>query len=140
MNKYIKVLGFLVFFACLDCKSQDAHQEDNLSIKYEAKTRGSSFLMTIENGKFNFSSSDTKKTKVLSKTQISKLTKLVNEIDLSQMNQMEAPSEKRYTDGAMFAALNITKDNTTYSSVEFDHGNPPKALRSLYAYIISLNE
>ena len=140
MNKYIKVLGFLVFFACLDCKSQDAHQEDKLSIKYEAKTRGSSFLMTIENGKFNFSSLDTKQTKVLSKTQISKLTELVNEIDLSQMNQMEAPSEKRYTDGAMFASLNITKNSNKYNSVEFDHGNPPKALSSLYAYLISLNE
>jgi hypothetical protein len=140
MNKYIKILGLLVFFTCLECKGQDTNQDNILSIKYEAKTRGSSFLLTITNDKLNFSSIDRKNNKVLTKTQKSKLIQLVNEIDLSQMNLLEAPSEKRYTDGAMFATLSITKDNKTYKTSEFDHGNPPKVLSSLYVYLISLNE
>lgn len=140
MNKYIKILGLLVFFTCLECKGQDTNQDNILSIKYEAKTRGSSFLLTITNDKLNFSSIDRKNNKVLTKTQKSKLIQLVNEIDLSQMNLLEAPSEKRYTDGAMFATLSITKDNKTYKTSEFDHGNPPKVLSSLYAFLISLND
>jgi hypothetical protein len=140
MNKYIKILGLLVFFTCLECKGQDTNQDNILSIKYEAKTRGSSFLLTITNDKLNFSSIDRKNNKVLTKTQKSKLMQLINEIDLSQMNLLEAPSEKRYTDGAMFATLSITKDNKTYKTSEFDHGNPPKVLSSLYVYLISLNE
>ena len=129
-----------MFFTCLECKGQDTNQDNILSIKYEAKTRGSSFLLTITNDKLNFSSIDRKNNKVLTKTQKSKLIQLVNEIDLSQMNLLEAPSEKRYTDGAMFATLSITKDNKTYKTSEFDHGNPPKVLSSLYVYLISLNE
>lgn len=140
MKNYSRILCVCILFAFTDCKSQENIEESKLTVKYEAKTRGSYFLIHIINGELNFNSSDQKEIQVLTKDQKSKLIQLVNEIDLSQMNLLEAPSEKRYTDGAMFATLSITKDNKTYKTSEFDHGNPPKVLSSLYVYLISLNE
>ncbi|MBL4568525.1 MAG: hypothetical protein JKY69_02310, partial [Flavobacteriaceae bacterium] len=42
-----------------------------------------------------------------------------------------APTDDRIRDAALHATLTIILGDKTYSSQTFDHGNPPKELKSL---------
>ena len=60
---------------------------------------------------------------------------LVQEERLSEIENLEAPTEKRFTDGALSASFTIKKDDVVYTSSDFDHQNPPKELKELYQFL-----
>ena len=56
-------------------------------------------------------------------------------VDLEQVPNLKAPTEKRFYDGAAIATLKITVQGKTYETTEFDHGTPPAAIADLVTKI-----
>jgi len=76
---------------------------------------------------------------VLSKNQVSNLKTLLTAINLSSIDSLKAPSEKRTYDAAISAYFKITVDGVLYTSSTFDHEHPPKELDKLYQFIKTMN-
>jgi hypothetical protein len=53
------------------------------------------------------------------------------EVDLEEIPNLKAPTEKRFYDGAAIANINIIYKGKTYESNGFDHGNPPLEIEKL---------
>ena len=69
---------------------------------------------------------------VLNNVQLKSIKDVLSEIKLAEIKDLEAPSNKRFSDGALSASFTIKKDTVSYMSSDFDHGNPPKELKVLY--------
>ena len=78
--------------------------------------------------------------KACSKDDWSKLMNLLNAVDLKNISKLKAPTEARLYDGAAIAQLIILKENVTFESSSFDHGNPPKEIEALVQEILSMSE
>ncbi|GGH36584.1 hypothetical protein IA57_06375 [Mangrovimonas yunxiaonensis] len=68
------------------------------------------------------------------------LVKKIEAIGLANMATLEVPSKDHQFDGALIANLKITTQDTTYQTPSFDHGNPPKAIKTLVEEVLSLSE
>ncbi len=68
------------------------------------------------------------------------LLKSAESITVEAISSIEAPSKAFQYDGAAIAHLKITKNNTTYTTQAFDHGNPPKEIETLIKALLSLRE
>ena len=67
--------------------------------------------------------------------------KLVTEIEnvkLENIPNLEAPSQKRFFDGAAIAKLKVIYEGKTYETSSFDHGNPHPAIANLVKEILSI--
>ena len=61
------------------------------------------------------------------------------EIKLNKISELESPTQKRKTDAAMFAKLNLATIDTNYRSAGFDHGQPPSMLKTVVDSLVGLN-
>jgi len=113
------------------------------SVEYTALSRGSFFGAKIDKNKIS-SSKDRNQKKYHSIDCTDKdwkiITSLIRKVNVKNMKNLKAPSEKRLFDGAPHAQLKVTSGNTTYTSTSFDHGNPPEELKTLVNTILSLSE
>lgn len=116
----------------LRCSSQNAIQDESLEIRYQAKTRGVSKMISFQRGVIQSDSNGEIKTVVLSNDQINQIYKTIASINLKAINSLESPTKKRYTDGALFASLSIQTKEGNYTSNEFDDGVPPDELKPIY--------
>ena len=112
-----------------NCSAQNEH--DSLSINYNAATRGSKITIVAKTYEIIYTTNLETKNSTLSKKQWSEIKELVLQIELSAISNLEAPSNESYTDRALIGSLTIIKNNETYESSTFDHGNPPKELKEL---------
>ena len=131
---FVIALGQLVF-------SQE--KIDDLSIEYEAISRGFYQKMKVNKEAFVFSEDRTEKksnTVKISNKQWRKIVDLVDEIKLKELSSLKAPSEKRKFDGAAHAQLKVFYKNDLNESSNFDHGNPPVEIKKLVEYIINLSK
>ena len=65
---------------------------------------------------------------------------LLTKIDLKEFENLEAPSSLRHTDRVQHGELTIKINNITFRSRNFDHGNPPKKIKSIVAQLLSMSE
>ena len=72
------------------------------------------------------------KSVVLSNAEVINIYNIVSKIKLSEIGALIAPSNERYRDAALTGSFIILKNDTSYTSSNFDHGNPPKELQELY--------
>ncbi len=117
--------------------------EDNItSFEYTASSRGSYKRIEINKDTIFFSKKRNKKS--LQKpcdTELWKsLIRLCDDLEIENISNLEAPSKKFQFDGAALAHLKITLNGTTYESVPFDHGNPPKEIVALVKEMLSMAE
>ena len=150
----MKLITFLalVLFTCISCncqkkaleqKSVAAQQEmENSSIEYVANTRGFYQKIVVQNKKIAISN-DREVSKMpeaisISEADWKELVVAFNEVNLKELPNLKAPTEKRFYDGAATATLNITYKETLYVSSNFDHGYPPAAIEKLVNKINSL--
>lgn len=75
-----------------------------------------------------------------SKTDWENIIKVLKSVDIENIPNLKAPSEKRFYDGAAIAHLKIIYEGKTYESQSFDHGNPPKNIAELVKEILSISE
>lgn len=111
--------------------------KNNYKIEYKAQTRGALYEILVEDNLLSFKSYNDSKTIVLTEEQVKALTNEINNINLKDINDLEAPTTKRFTDGVMIAYFKINRAENSYKSSEFDHEYPPKELQTLFNILIS---
>ena len=124
------VLVFTLLFTC--CGSQE-----NITIKqieYLATTRGSSVQIIAHPDRIIYNDTIFE----ITPEKWNSLTSLIQEINLDNLKNSQAPSEDRYRDAALAAELKITTLEATYTSSQFDHGNPPIEIATLVEKINEL--
>ena len=115
----------------LSCAAQNNLEILN-TVEYKAHTRGNNETVKVIGKTLSYKSVNEEKIVDLREEQIKAINEVVFGMNLSKISDLKAPSDKRYSDGAMIASFIITKDKVDYKSSEFDHGNPPKELKTLY--------
>ncbi|MFN3756892.1 MAG: hypothetical protein ACK4RM_08040 [Flavobacterium sp.] len=136
----MKLIGliFLSIFLAKGC-NEDAEIE-KASISYEASTRGFYRIIKIDDKKLFVASTRGEKPEEvkISKKDWASLVDAFKEINLEELPNYKAPSQKRMVDAAPHANFKIMRDGKIYESQVFDHGNPPIEIEGFINKLIAL--
>lgn len=139
-------MKFLVLFLSLividkGCSQRNINQ-DLVSIEYAAFSRGYYKQITINKKEVLVTSQRGAEPKVMPCTEHDWQTLIADlkTVDIENISNLKAPSDRRLFDGAAIAQLNIAYKDTIYESTSFDHGNPPKEIEAVVKEIISISE
>lgn len=145
----MKIVGFfslLYFFSsCGSGQSSIVYNKTNFEdfvIQYEANTRGFYQKLTVQ--KHTISASEDRKgiekpiVQKVSDSDWSVLIVEVKKIDLDNLQNLVAPTEKRFYDGAAIANLKITYKGNIYETKSFDHGFPPLEIQKVVEMVNAL--
>lgn len=116
---------------------------DLVSFEYEAVTRGSYLKVIVTQDTITTIKDHTMKNVVsrpISKADWNSLVKTTDKFDVEGLENLKAPSNKSFSDGAMGANLKVIKKEKTYGSKTFDHGNPPAEISQLVNKIIQMSD
>lgn len=138
----IYALILLTVLLSKGCGSDEQMDMKSAVVEYTATTRGFFQKITVKNQEFFVSKDRNSK-------EIGKATKIIDEdwkelvndfqaINLEEIPNLKAPTEKRFYDGAPIANLKITFKDKTYESQAFDHGFPPAEIEKLVKKINTL--
>ena len=116
------------------------NQTENMIFEYTAITRGSYTMVKANKDTITYQLSRASKeeTKDCTKQNWYTLTNLASNVDITKIDQLEAPSKAHQYDGAAIANLNVTVGDKTYRTQSFDAGNPPKEIAEIVNYLLSL--
>lgn len=122
--------------------SQSKINQDAITFEYLANTRGSYKHYIIKKNQISIENKrgQTPILTTCSEAQWHTLLKALKPVDVENIPNLKAPSEKRFYDGAAIASLTISYDDNTYTTPSFDHGNPPKEIAILVKEILSISE
>jgi len=134
MKSQLLQIVLLSTIICSSCISQ----EHNLikKIEYFASTRESSIHVIVFPDHLIYNDSISK----ITSKKWDAIYLLIDEINLTEISKLQAPSEDRFRDAALAAEIKITTSETTYTSSQFDHGKPPKEIKKLVQQMLSLVE
>lgn len=139
----MKILSllFLTLFLGKSCQSQNLEME-TAKIEYTANSRGCYNKTVIENK--TVSATKTRDGKPvfnsLTDAQWNALIGEFQKVNLEEIPNLKAPTEKRFHDGAAMANLKITYKGKTYESQTFDNGFPPEKIKNLVNTILSFSK
>ncbi len=141
--KYVFVLLSITLFAkgCNDKKSDEEtiqKAQDEISIQYEASTRG--FYQKINIDKEQFSLTNIRGSKVSVQQEMAEedwnaIVALLDKIDSEKLKKNYMSPDDVGRDAVVPAILQISYKENVVTNVEFGHGNPPKELAALMAKI-----
>lgn len=117
--------------------------QENMIITYEANTRGFYEKIWISKDSTSFTNDRNGIEKVSRSTSTkewSELMTIINSVAISDIPKLEAPTSKRFYDGAAIANLTVTTPKEEIKSNSFDHGEPPKEIEALVNKVISIKE
>lgn len=107
---------------------------------YESTSRGYYKKITIENNSVIVQNAreELAKTKVLTDEELATIEKAYKGIDVKELPNIKAPTEKRFYDGAPITNLEVRMDDHIYRSTDFDGGTPPKEIEELINTILEI--
>ncbi|KQT15326.1 hypothetical protein ASG31_15475 [Chryseobacterium sp. Leaf404] len=115
--------------------NQDKTEVGKLSlsrISLSERTRGTNRLFTITPNKTETDINGNISSKTVTAEEWKAISGEINKINLDEISSYKSPTTKRYSDAALASVMVIEKDGKTYTSEEFDAGNPPQELKNLY--------
>lgn len=140
----MKILSllFLTIFLGKGCDTEKKQDLETTVIEYVANTRGFYKKIHVQNQMVTVSKDrrgDDNPTPIkIADADWQKIIEAFQKVDLDELPNLEAPSKKRFYDGAAIANLKITYKDKTYESSSFDHGNPPSEIKKLVTIINAL--
>ena len=138
--KYLFI--FLSFILVDSGCSNSKLKQDTLAIEYSAVSRG--LYNQIQINKKTISVTNARgNTPIIQTCSESIWETILNEvkpINVENIQNLKAPTQKRLYDGAAIAHLTINYNGKTYKTEPFDHGNPPKEIEELVKVILSISE
>lgn len=138
--KYLLIilLGIFIDNGC----SQSKINQDSISLEYTTQSRGSYQQIIINKKRVSVENKRDSDpiNKPCTEDDWSKLMKALKTVDVENIPNLKAPSEKRFFDGAAIANLKIIYNGNTYKTPSFDHGNPHEDITNLVKEILSLSE
>ncbi len=135
--RIVSILSVLVFVLG-SCNSQKnaigtSIEMKDIEIQYEANTRGFYNKLVLKNATISSTNDrDGKENPIVQKVtdaDWSALNDEINKVDLENLSNLKAPTEKRFYDGAAIANLKIIYKGNTYQTTDFDHGFPPMQIK-----------
>ena len=138
--KIIAVL-FLTLVLGKGCQSQNNLDFATAKLEYTANSRGFHNNTVIENKTVSFTSTRDAKpvSSSLTEEQWNALITELQKVDLEEIPNLKAPTQKRFHDGAAMANLKITYKEKIYESQTFDNGFPPEKIKNLVNTILSFS-
>jgi hypothetical protein len=140
----MKILSLLLLTLMLGKNCQDQNNIDlsTAKVEYTANSRG--FYNNIVVGNKTISFVNTRDGKpVSSPITDEQWNALINEfkkVDLEEIPNLKAPTQKRFYDGAAMANLKVTYKGKIYESQTFDNGFPPGKIKNLVNTIVSFSK
>jgi hypothetical protein len=129
----------LTLFLSKGCVNQSKQDFSKSTLTYTAETRGYYMQITIEDKELRITKNrETRLPSVqltLTKEQQKKALSYLKAIDVPNLAQLKAPSEKRFYDGAAIGNLSVSHNGETYGTAGFDHGNPPVEIEQLVTFM-----
>ncbi|MDX1761526.1 MAG: hypothetical protein R3218_05175 [Christiangramia sp.] len=132
---------FIMLFAANNCSHQEIQSVE--SISYETFTRGSSTMYTVTPESVQVKSTGlnaNENSNNITTEDWNELLGVIQNMNVSEMSQLQAPSDSRASDAALHAILSVRKNDTIYKTNSFDHGNPPAEVKPLVEAILRLAE
>ena len=119
----------------MSCSAQNFNK-----ITYKAHTRGSAIGIEVQGNKITYHTTQNKRVLTLSKQQLNRLNGIIEANNLKEIQTLKAPTNERYSDGALIANFIIKIKDKKYTSSTFDAGNPPKELKNLEHILYDLTK
>jgi hypothetical protein len=137
-------LLFLTFFLGKGCDSDTKQNIETAVIEYVANTRGFYQKIVVQNQHYTVSKNrnggEKLEEKKISDADWKKIISAFQEVDLEELPNLKAPTEKRFYDGAAIADVKITYKGKTYQSSNFDHGNAPVEIEKLITLVTAFGK
>lgn len=139
--KILSLLFFTLLFA-KDCQSQNNQDLATAKIEYTANSRGLYNKTVVENKTLAFINTRDGKpvTSSLTEEQWNSLITEFQKVDLEEIPNLKAPTQKRFHDGAAMANLKITYKGKIYESQTFDNGFPPEKIKKIVNTLLSFSK
>ena len=135
-------LFILTIFLGKGCDNEQKQDVESAIIEYSANTRGFYQKIIIQKQKITVSrerkNADNPKAEKIADADWKALIADFQEVNLEELSNLKAPTEKRFYDGAAIGELKITYKGTTYQTSGFDHGTPPVEIERFVNKILSL--
>lgn len=129
----------LTLFLSKGCVNQSKEDYSKSILTYTAETRGYFMQITIEDKELRISKDrETRLPSVripLTAADQKKVLAMVKAIDVPNLSELKAPTEKRFYDGAAIGNLSMLHKGVTYGTSGFDHGNPPVEIEQLVMFM-----
>lgn len=121
--------------------SQNKKQVKYALVSYKAASRGFFLDITVKGDSLSIITTNRGEPKIskLTSAQVQEIYDVVSTIDFSSLSKIEPPSKKHQFDGASPASFHIEANGEYYQTQAFDHGNPPKELKSIIDTLLSFN-
>lgn len=115
-------------------------QEKDYIIRYSAVSRGFFSEVAINSSMISVKKNRNAEAEIKScdSELWRELTSKIDSIDLEMIPKLEAPTQKRFSDAAAIANLEISIGDETYKTTSFDHGYPPKEIEEICNSIVEL--
>ena len=140
----MKILSLLLLTLVLgkNCQSQNNFDLNTAKIEYTANSRGLYNSTVIENKTVSVTKTRDGEpvSSSLTEQQLDQLISEFQNVDLEEIPNLKAPTEKRFHDGAAMANLKVTYKGKTYESQTFDNGFPPEKIKNLVNTILSFSK
>jgi hypothetical protein len=135
-------LLFLTMILGKSCQSQTHQDMETAKLEYTANSRGLYKNIVVLNRSLLVKNSRDAKpvSNSLTDAQWESLLKEFQKVELEEIPNLKAPTQKRFHDGAAMADLKITYKGKIYESQTFDHGNPPEKIKNLVNTILSFSK
>jgi hypothetical protein len=139
--KFISLL-FLTLLFGKGCEGQNDLDLSTAKVEYTANTRGFYNHTVVENKLVSFTKTRDGKpvSSSLTDEQWKALITEFQKVDLEEIPNLKAPTEKRFHDGAAMDNLKITYKGKTYESQTFDNGFPPEKIKKIVNTILSFSK
>ncbi|WP_299618074.1 hypothetical protein [uncultured Tenacibaculum sp.] len=132
MKKIILLLTIIC--TSMSCTSQKESVQRTNSIKeilFSAHTRGTSKSISVVELQAIFKNNGNTSIFTITDKEKKQLLELIKKLNLKSISQIEAPSNKRHSDGTLHASLTIKTNKESFTSSDFDDGNPPAELKDI---------
>jgi hypothetical protein len=140
----MKILSalFIILFLGKNCQNQNNIDLSTAKIEYTANSRGFYNNTSVENRTVAFTNTRDGKpvSSSLTEEQWNALITECQKVDLEEIPNLKAPTEKRFYDGAAMANLKITYKGKTYESQTFDNGFPPEKIKNIVNTLLSFSK
>lgn len=131
-------LLLLTLFIRTSCSSQKKADMTKTQLEYTAVSRGIYKKIIVQNKTATVINARNEEA-VEAKINDAKWKQIVIEfskINLENIPNLKAPTEKRFYDGAAIGNLKVTQNQKTYETKGFDNGFPPKEIEKLVNLLV----
>ncbi|MFH6965812.1 hypothetical protein [Flavobacterium sp. FlaQc-28] len=131
-------LLLLTLFIGTSCSSQKKADMTKTQLEYTAVSRGIYKKIIVQNktaAVTNGRNAETVETKI-DEAKWKQIVAEFSKINLENIPNLKAPTEKRFYDGAAIGNLKVTQNQKTYETKGFDNGFPPKEIEKLVNLLV----